>query len=132
MRNCIILIIGCAVIIRFCSCKEIYDPHIESKVTGLLVVDGFINSGQGTTTIRLSRSSDLENTTFNPESGAHVNVEGEDGSSFLLFDSGNGEYSNAQIALHAGAKYRLHIRTMDGKEYVSDYTPVKYTPLIDS
>jgi len=120
------------VIIRFCSCKEIYDPHIESKVTGLLVVEGFINSGQGTTTIRLSRSSDLENTTFNPESGAQVNVEGEDGSSFLLSDSGNGEYSNAQIALNAGAKYRLHIRTMDGKEYVSDYTPVKYTPLIDS
>ncbi len=119
-------------IIRFCSCKEIYDPHIESKVTGLLVVEGFINSGQGTTTIRLSRSSDLENTTFNPESGAQVNVEGEDGSSFLLSDSGNGEYSNAQIALNAGAKYRLHIRTMDGKEYVSDYTPVKYTPLIDS
>src|SRR6185295_5018092 len=132
MKKYLILLVYVLIIFLFGKCKQEYDPHIETKTTGLLVVEGFINSGQGPTTIHLSRSSDLENTTFNPEPSAQVNVEGEDGSSFLLFDSGNGEYGNAQIALNAGVKYRLYIRTMDGKEYVSDYTAVKYTPPIDS
>ena len=119
-------------IICFCSCKEIYDPHIEAKTTGLLVVEGFINSGPGPTTIHLSRSSSLEDNTLKPEFSAQVNVEGDDGSSFTLFGNGNGEYTNAQLTLNNGANYRLHLRTMDGREYVSDYTPVKYTPPIDS
>jgi hypothetical protein len=116
----------------FTQCKQEYNPHIEAKTTGLLVVEGFINSGQGSTIIRLSRSTDLEDTTLRSESGAQLNVEGEDGSSFLLFDNGNGEYTVAQLSLYDGVKYRLHIRTSDGKEYVSDYTSVKYTPPIDS
>jgi hypothetical protein len=116
----------------FTQCKQEYNPHIEGKTTGLLVVEGFINSGQGSTIIRLSRSSGLEDTTLRSESGAQLNVEGEDGSSFLLFDNGNGEYTVAQLSLYDGVKYRLHIRTSDGKEYASDYTSVKYTPPIDS
>jgi len=116
----------------FTQCKQEYDPHIEAKTTGLLVVEGFINSGQGSTTIRLSRSSDLEDTTLKPEDGAQLNVEGDDGSNFLLFNNGNGEYNVSQLTLYNGVKYRLYIRTSDGKEYVSDYTSVKYTPPIDS
>jgi hypothetical protein len=74
----------------------------------------------------------LEHTTLIPEFSAQVNVEGEDGSNSLLVDSGNGEYSITQLTVNNGVKYRLHIRTTDGKEYSSDYTPVKYTPAIDS
>jgi hypothetical protein len=86
----------------------------------------------GPTSIGLSRSSDLNNTALKPEFGAQLNVQGEDGSNFPLFDNGNGEYSIAQLTLNNGVKYALHIRTTDGKEYVSDYTAVKYTPPIDS
>jgi len=118
--------------ILFAQCKQEYDPQIESKTTGLLVVEGFINSGQGPTTIHLSRSSALEDTILKPEFGAQVNVEGDDGSSIGLFSNGNGEYSVAQLILNNGVKYRLNIRTADGKEYVSDFTSVKYTPVIDS
>jgi hypothetical protein len=125
-------IIGLTLILLLAQCKQVYDPHIEAKTTGLLIVEGFINSGQGSTTIRLSRSSDLEHTTFTPELSAQVNVEGEDGSGVPLVDSGNGEYSIVQLTLNNGIRYRLHIRTTDGKEYVSDYTPVRYTPAIDS
>ena len=116
----------------FVKCKQEYDPQIEAKTSGLLVVEGFINSGQGPTTIRLSRSSDLKDTVLNPELSALLNVEGEDGSNFVLFSNGNGEYSTGQLTLSSGVKYRLHVRTIDGKEYVSDYAPVKYTPPIDS
>ena len=132
MTNFFKVTVGTILIWLFAQCKQVYDPHIEAKTTGLLVVEGFLNSGQGPTTIRLSRSSDLEHTALIPEFSAQVNVEGEDGSNFPLVDSGNGEYSIAQLTLNNGVKYRVHIRTTDGKEYASDYTPVKYTPLIDS
>jgi hypothetical protein len=132
MGNCIKMIIGCVVIVCFCTCKEIYDPHIEAKTTGILVVEGFLNSGQGPTTIRLSRSSSLEDTILKPEFSAQVDAEGEDGSNFALFDNGNGLYTNNQLTLNNAVRYRLHIRTTDGKEYASDYTPVKYTPPVDS
>jgi len=119
-------------IMLFTQCKEEYDPQIEGKTTGLLVVEGFINSGQGATTIWLSRSSDLKDTILMPEAGAQLNIEGEDGSNFLMFSNGNGEYTVSQLTLNNGVKYRLNIRTNDGKEYVSDFTTVKYTPPIDS
>src|SRR6185369_17660682 len=95
-RHCIKLIIGYSAIMVFYSCKDIYEPLIETKTTGLLVVEGFINSGQGPTTIHLSRSSGLDDAALKPEYGAQVNVEGQDGSSFSLFDYGNGEYTNPQ------------------------------------
>ena len=61
------LIFTCTVtMLLFVRCKEIYDPHIEAKTTGLLVVEGFINSGTGPTTIHLSRSSSLEDTVLKP------------------------------------------------------------------
>ena len=69
-------------ILLFAKCKQEYNPEVEAKTTGLLVVEGFLNSGQGPTTIRLSRSSDLEDTTLKPEFSAQVNVEGEDGVAF--------------------------------------------------
>ena len=132
MKNFFKVTAGTILIWLFAQCKQAYEPHIETKTTGLLVVEGFLNSGQGPTTIRLSRSSDLEHTTLIPEFSAQVNVEGEDGSRFPFVESGNGEYSIAQLTLNNGIKYRVHIRTADGKEYTSDYTPVNYTPLIDS
>src|SRR6476646_10686167 len=131
-RHCIKLIIGYSAIMVFYSCKDIYDPLIETKTTGLLVVEGFINSGQGPTTIHLSRSSGLDDVALKPELGAQVDVEGEDGSDFPLVENANGEYNDAQLTLNSGVQYRLHIRTTDGKQYTSDYATVKYSPLIDS
>jgi hypothetical protein len=132
MKNYFELAIGAILILLFAKCKQEYVPHVEATTTGLLVVEGFLNSSQGPTTVHLSRSSDLEDTIFKPEFNAQVIVEGEDGSSFPLFENGNGEYTTAQLTLYDFVKYRLHIRTINGKEYVSDYTPVKHTPLIDS
>src|SRR5690349_3674529 len=97
-----LVMIGMIGTLLFAQCKQEYDPQIESKTTGLLVVEGFINSGQGPTTIHLSRSSDLEDTILTPEFGAQVNVEGDDGSSFGLFSNGNGEYGVAQLILNNG------------------------------
>src|SRR4030095_5663121 len=103
--------IGLLLLLLLGQCKEEYNPQIEAKTTGLLVVEGFINSAQGPTTIRLSRSSSLEDTVLKPEFSAQVSVEGEDGSGFTLFDNGNGDYTNPQLTLNNAVNYRLHIRT---------------------
>ncbi|HKB42785.1 MAG TPA: DUF4249 domain-containing protein, partial [Chitinophagaceae bacterium] len=124
---------GCTMImLLFTRCKQSYDPQIEPKNIKLLVVEGFLNSGQGSTTIRLSRTVNLKDTAIKPEIGAQVNVEGGNGSNFTLIGNTKGEYSIAQLILNNNVKYRLHIKTTDGKEYISDFTSVKYTPPIDS
>jgi hypothetical protein len=120
------------VMLLFAQCKQSYDPQIEPKNIKLLVVEGFLNSGQGPTTIRLSRTVNLKDTAIMPELGAQVNVEDENGSSFTLTGNTKGEYSIAQLILNNNVKYRLHIKTTNGKEYASDFTSVKYTPSIDS
>lgn len=113
-------------------CKQSYDPQIESKNIRLLVVEGFINSGQGPTVIRLSRTGDLKDTAIRPVLGAQVYIEGENGSSFMLSGNTIGEYSTPQLQLGNNTRYRVHIKTTDGKEYTSEYSSVKFTPPVDS
>jgi Domain of unknown function (DUF4249) len=119
-------------ILLFTSCKQSYDPQVEEKNITLLVVEGFLNSGQEPTIIRLSHVVNVKDTTIKPEPGALVRVEGENGSNFMLTGNPKGEYSIAQLILNNNIKYRLHIKTTNGKEYVSDFTSIKYTPAIDS
>ena len=128
------IIICCATLMMFfVGCKQEYIPPANEENANLLVVEGFLNSGQGPTTIRLSRSVGLTDTTQKKfERGAKVNVEGEDGSSFALAGNTNGEYSISQLPLLNNIKYRLHIKTINGKEYASDFVPIKVTPPIDS
>ena len=129
---CKIPIVLIALALFVVGCKEVYDPQIQASNTKLLVVEGFMNSGQGPTTIRLSRTTDVNDTILKPENGAKLTVEGDDGSNFLMLANGNGEYSIQQLSLNNNAKYRLHIKTANGKEYASDYSPVRNTPPIDS
>ena len=67
------------------------------------------------------------------EHNAEVNIEGENHETFPLYENGNGVYvSSAALNLNSNEKYRLQIKTRDGKEYVSDFATVKNTPAIDS
>src|ERR1700730_8221645 len=119
-KNYIKVAAGCTMLILlFAGCKQVYDPQLGSQNIRLLVVEGLLNSGQGPTTIRLSRTADLNDKTVNPEFGAQVSVEGDNGSSIALTATIDGEYSAAQLNLNNGVKYRLHIITTDGKQYVS-------------
>src|SRR5215469_11099559 len=126
------LVIICMMMLLFATCKQAYDPQIQANNSKLLVEEGFLNSGQGPTVIRLSRTTDVHDTILKPEIGAQLTVEGDDGNKFSLVENGNGEYKIDQLPLNSNAKYRLDIKTADGKEYASDYSPVRYTPPIDS
>src|SRR5262252_9980235 len=99
------------------GCKQAYELPAQTHSIRLLVVEGFINAGQGPTTIFLSRTGDLQDQSTRPELNAHVKVEGDDGSAFQLVDSLNGKYSFPQLSINSNVKYRLHITTADGTEY---------------
>ena len=133
MKNILPAIVAFTTItITFAMCKQVYEAPVQTQKIRLLVVEGFINGGQGPTTILLSRTGDLQDQSRRPEYGAQVKVEGDDGSAFLFVDSLNGKYAYPQLFLNNNVKYRLHITTSNGKEYASEYTPVRHTPPIDS
>jgi hypothetical protein len=119
--------------LMFVNCKQEYTPELKEKNIKLLVVEGYLNSGPGSTTIRLSRTTNLTDTAaIRTERGAQVMVEGENGDRFTLIEGAPGAYSIAQLNLINNVKYRLRNKTRDGKDYISDYISIKYTPVIDS
>jgi hypothetical protein len=117
----------------FIGCRENYDPPVTSLPNSFLVVEGVLNAGQDTTTIRLTRTFKLDqNVTVKTENNAQLTVEGKDNTTSFLFGAGNGNYVSANLNLVANNEYRLRIKTADGKEYLSDYVKAKITPAIDS
>lgn len=114
------------------GCKEKFEPAVIAMGTNNLVAEGLINSGNDTTAVQLSRTTKLADTTIlKPETGAQVMVEGEDNTDYLLSEKKAGLYAD-QLSLNNNNKYRLRIHTSNGKDYISDFVPVKQTPPIDS
>jgi hypothetical protein len=116
------------------SCKKPFEPIAITTDYSYLVVDGAINTAaNASTTIILSRTKRLTDTTVNvPELNAQVTIEAENGGSFLLQKNGNGVYNINQPGLNNNIKYRLRIKTSDGKEFLSEFVAAKVTPAIDS
>ncbi len=115
------------------GCKIEYRPSVTSPATGYLVVEGFINS-DGPTTITLSRTIKIydDSVVDNRERSAMVNIEGENNDSYPLYETGDGVYTSDSLQLNSNEKYRLKIKTGDGKEYASDFSAYRTTPDIDS
>ncbi len=114
------------------SCRQSYiSPAIQNNPS-FLVVDGFINSGQGPTVLTLSRTANLSTQLPSPELNATVNVLDENGNAFALTEKGNGVYSISQVPVDYNKKYRVQILTANSKQYLSDLVTPKKTPAIDS
>jgi len=130
MKRCCVLMM---IAVLFFTCKEPYNPPVSSPVTGYLVVEGFINGVYGASTITLSRTTKLVDSVATVyEEDAQVNIEDENGANYPVYWKNNGTYISDTLALNQNDKYRLHIKTLNGSEYVSDFTAVKTTPPIDS
>ena len=115
------------------GCKKPYNPTVISAANSYLVVEGVINSGADSTIIKLSKTVKLsESTTLNTESGATVTIEGEQNGAYTLQQIGSGIYAAAPLNLTANQKYRIHIKTAENKEYLSDFVEAKITPSIDN
>ena len=121
----VVLLIYCA------SCKEKYFPPVESLQNQLLVVEANL-AYTGPTTIRLTRTTKLNNNSIQSENNATVSVEGKDNTIRFLNYSGNGNYFSSNLNLILNNEYRLRIRTSSGKEYLSAYVKAMSNPPLDS
>lgn len=115
------------------SCIEDYLPPEIEAPTGYLVIDGYINSGEGESRVLLFRTQNLADTSKPAiEVDAQVYVENEKNQRKYLMQKEGGVYTLPNTELNKEQKYRLVINTADGKEYVSEYISVRPTPPIDS
>jgi hypothetical protein len=120
------------VVLMIAGCKEKFESPAPSVITGYLVVEGVVNNEGGTTNIRLSRTTGLNETGMVYEAGAFVQLEGDNNSFFQLFENGFGNYTIFNLALDTSLKYRLSIKTNNNEVYLSDFVKIKKNPPIDS
>lgn len=132
MRYRVTYIICAALFLIVGSCKKPYYPTLSSSSVSYLVVEGMINSGPDSTFIKLSRTIPVSARQIQPETGASVTVESDNGATFPLIEKKKGLYVIGPMALANGAKYRLRIKTANGSEYASDLQASIKNPPIDS
>jgi hypothetical protein len=114
------------------ACKEPFYPTNVTGNPGFLAVDGFINAGNDSSFIRLTRTAPLNDSMVITELGANVYVTDGFGGVFPLAEISNGNYGTDHLNLVHGRTYKLNIKTSDGRSYISDSFPVLNTPPIDS
>ncbi|HEY1061610.1 MAG TPA: DUF4249 domain-containing protein [Daejeonella sp.] len=133
MKTRIFKLILCISVLLFSlSCKKPFEHDAISDSATLLVVEGIINQG-GQTNIMLSRTLKIaDKSVLQMEKGAKVQVEGSNNSILALTESAAGIYTLPNTTFNATLQYRLRIKTIAGKEYLSDLMPVRTTPAIDS
>lgn len=121
------------VLVLATGCQSRYMPDIVVNAPDYLVVEGLLNTGEGGTSIRLSRTNKVNRgNDIIGENAATVTVEGRDNSTVTLQHQGSGIYTHPNLDLVIGNEYRLKVHTNDGKEYLSEYVVAKLTPPIDS
>ena len=114
------------------SCRDPYNPGLDSSSESYLVIEGVLNAGNGSTSLFLSRTFKLDDTAvLRTELNAMVTVEGKDNTTRQLAMTGDGIYTAPNLNLVLNQEYRLRIVTTAGKEYLSDYVVARQTPPID-
>ena len=133
MKTRIFKLILCISVLLFSlACKKPFEHDAISDSATLLVVEGIINQG-GQTNIMLSRTLKLaDKSVLQMEKGAKVQVEGSNNSILALTESAAGIYTLPNTTFNETLQYRLRIKTIAGKEYLSDLMSVRTTPAIDS
>ncbi len=116
-----ILIIALVLIMP--SCIKEYWPDLKGASDNLLVVDGKITNEPGPYTVKLSRSSPIQNPGFIPVENATVTIIDAVGVQEVLHESSNGIYQTTVNGIHGiiGHKYKLIITTQQNETYESDF-----------
>lgn len=130
-KNHISLIFVCTIAVT--GCLESYQPPEIVSDVNILVVDGFLNSTEGSATVRILHATALsDDSKPKPEANATVSIHAEGGTSYVLTEQDSGTYSISGLNIDPATRYQLSIRTSDEEEYVSDYVEIKESPDIDS
>lgn len=112
------------------GCREEFNPNVDPADTNLLVVEGFISTNGETTEIKLSRTGNLNDNEFSIESGAIVELRGEQSGYWQLIENVAGTYRMDAI-LPTNQQYRLSIRLRNNDKYESDLMQPIVAPEID-
>jgi len=132
MKNTYKIFAALFLLVGVWACKKVFNPIITTTDHSFLVVEGVVNSGTDTTYIFLSRTIKLDSARHKPEEKATVVVESDQSNRYPLTEVAQGKYMAINLNLPTDRKYRLHIVTAAGKEYLSDFVENKITPPIDS
>jgi len=136
MKRLVQFIKGITLTALLFGCREAYTPPQITANSNYLVVEGVINTGTDSTIFKLSRTVRVNaKTTTQNETHAIVTVESDANASYPLKEITPGTYSSGtRLVLNSTAKYRLRIITNTNTHttYLSDFVPVKDSPLIDS
>src|SRR6187401_1939198 len=120
-------------IVMVTGCLDPYFPPIDAADVTILVVDGSLDTSEGSATIKLSHGVPLSLPDSFPIVGnAFVAVEDAIGNVYPLMEGMAGNYQATGIPIYADAQYRLHIITQENHEYYSDVVAPRATPPIDS
>jgi hypothetical protein len=113
------------------ACVYPFEVGGVAEISPMLVVEGDIIVN-GTTLVRLTRSTSLQESNPMIECDAQVFIEGEQGGRYPVLETAPGQYEAETSQLDPRQCYRLHLTLADQKQYVSAYVPVVVTPAIDS
>jgi hypothetical protein len=114
------------------TCKKPFTLVLHQSDRRYLVIEGIISENDSTF-IRLSRTKKVDTLrTVFAETNAQVTIENNADASYSLTEIRNGTYAIGPLNLDVSHRYRLRIKTSDGKEYLSDFVPIKNAPPIDS
>ena len=115
------------------ACIEPFSPPEVNSPDTYLVVDGFLNVSNDTSRIELRYTQNANDQSPQvSETGARISVAGESGEVYEFTEEGNGMYFLPPVNIGSAGKYHLTIKTLNGKEYVSEDVAVITTPPIDS
>jgi hypothetical protein len=113
------------------GCIEPFDVTVPGG-NNRLIVEGLITDEPGPYSVKLSRSSLLNEDNFPPVSNATVIIEEEGGVSEVLGETEPGLYRTSSIQGKAGERYRLLVTLDDSERYETEWTLLKSSPAIDS
>jgi len=102
------------------SCKEPYNPDIDTNVSGI-VINGLITDEPGPYTVNLTRPISFYGIQSVPVQNANVYVTDENNNTFYFYETLPGVYKsdpqNFKTAYYS--KYTLNVFTKDGHRYLS-------------
>jgi hypothetical protein len=132
MKSKIYIKISLAIVFGVMACKKAYNPTIATS-SSILVIEGFINTGNDTTIIKLTRTLLVSSGNGQKlETKAVVTVEDDQNKTYTLTEATGGKYQAPPLGLSNDRSYRLRVKTTDGLIYLSDFEKPKISPAIDS
>ncbi|MDM9632132.1 DUF4249 domain-containing protein [Robiginitalea aurantiaca] len=103
------------------GCIDSFEAE-TSDSGNILVIDARITNHESTQVVFLSRTVAFGTDTLYTVSGASVFLESESGPQYEFQEHEAGEYRSSQVlGLTGGSRYRLAVRTTDGREYYSSF-----------